>query len=385
MGIDYFGKQVALDNDLYKFTMQQVVYHRFKDIPIEYTFKLRNYRKNTLNKFFDDVYIETKKMNETQFNNDDIEFLEKTGLFKKDYLDELRNFRFKDKVNLWMDFPNNNFNLTIRGSWFDTILYEVPVLAIVSEAFFDVQKPWLKEATNRLERKIKAIKKTNLKFMEFGTRRRSSFAFQKRVLMRMSEELPDNLVGTSNVYLARVNGLKPMGTMAHEFIQAMQGIVHPVDSQKHAFRVWQDEYRGKLGIALSDTLGMEKFFKDFDLYFAKLYDGARQDSGDPFVWGERLIKYYEHFGINPKTKTAIFSDGVNLDLAMKLQKRFGDRINVIFGIGTWLTNDCGIDPLNIVIKMTECNGRPVAKISDSPGKMMCKDDTYVKYLTEAIK
>ncbi|NQV00446.1 MAG: nicotinate phosphoribosyltransferase, partial [Parcubacteria group bacterium] len=167
---------------------------------------------------------------------------------------------------------------------------------------------------------------------------------------------------------------------AHEFLQAAQALVRVQDSQKFAFQQWAEEYRGKLGIALSDVVGMDAFLKDFDLYFCKLYDGARHDSGDPIVWCEKLIRHYENNGIDPKTKTAVFSDGLTFPKALALAKEFEGRIKTSFGIGTNLTNDMGITPLQIVIKMVECNGQPVAKISDSQGKEMCKDKAYLTHL-----
>jgi len=148
--------------------------------------------------------------------------------------------------------------------------------------------------------------------------------------------------------------------------------------------VWAREYRGDLGIALTDVIGMDAFLRDFDMFFAKLYDGCRHDSGDPIEWGEKLIAHYESMNINPKTKTAIWSDGLTIPKAISIYMNFHERIKCGFGIGTNLTNDVGFDPLNIVIKMIECNGQPVAKLSDSPGKTMCEDKEYVKYLKKVF-
>jgi len=200
----------------------------------------------------------------------------------------------------------------------------------------------------------------------------------------LAKELPDNFIGTSNVDLARRYNLKPIGTMAHEFIQAAQALTRIKDSQKFAFDTWAKEYRGDLGIALSDCLGFEAFLNDFDMFFSKLFDGARHDSGDPYIWGEKLIAHYESFGIDPITKSAVFSDGLDFSKAIEIHETFKDRIKVSFGIGTNITNDTGFKAPQIVIKMTECDGRPVAKISDSKGKMMCKDDDYLKYLASVF-
>ncbi len=182
--------------------------------------------------------------------------------------------------------------------------------------------------------------------------------------------------------------LTPIGTMAHEYIQLPQAIneVTLANSQKYALQLWVDEYRGDLGYALSDTLGFDKFLRDFDRYFAKLYDGVRHDSGDPFAWGHRMIDHYRSFGIEPFAKQLIFSDGLDFPLAARLHREFSPEIKVSFGIGTNLTNDFpGIVPLQIVMKLVEANGRPVAKISENPSKTMCEDQGFLAYLREVIK
>jgi nicotinate phosphoribosyltransferase len=181
------------------------------------------------------------------------------------------------------------------------------------------------------------------------------------------------------------HGLTPLGTMAHEYLQACQAVGPRLrDSQVFAFNMWAREYRGDLGIALSDVCGMDAFLRDFDLFFCKLFDGVRHDSGDPFEWGEKLIAHYEKMRIDPRTKTMVFSDSLNIPLAMRLYEYFRGRVRTSFGIGTNLTNDLGYDPLQIVIKMTRCNGQPVAKISDEPTKAMDYDPSYVAYLREVF-
>lgn len=174
--------------------------------------------------------------------------------------------------------------------------------------------------------------------------------------------------------------------MAHQWIMAGQGVhgIRLSDSQKHMLDVWAKEYRGDLGIALSDTLGMGAFLKDFDKYFAKLYDGARHDSGDPYIWCEKLIEHYKSLNIDPRTKSAVFTDGLNIEKAVDLAIRFHNKIQTSFGIGTNLTNDVGFTPLNIVIKLVEVNGNPVAKLSDSMGKGMCEDYDYLNYLKKVF-
>jgi nicotinate phosphoribosyltransferase len=184
--------------------------------------------------------------------------------------------------------------------------------------------------------------------------------------------------------LAKKYDLTPIGTMAHEFLMAGQAFVRISESQKYMLEAWVKEYRGDLGIALTDTIGIDAFLRDFDSYFAKLYDGVRQDSGDPFDFGEKVIKHYQKMRIDPRTKRAVFTDGLDIPTALSLHEKFGSRIDTSFGIGTNLTNDLGPAPINIVVKMVECNGQPVAKISDSPGKQMCEDEEYVNYLKKVF-
>jgi nicotinate phosphoribosyltransferase len=195
--------------------------------------------------------------------------------------------------------------------------------------------------------------------------------------------VPQHFAGTSNVWLAMRHGVTPLGTMAHEYMQACQALGPRLrDAQAFAFDKWAQEYRGDLGIAVSDTYGMDAFLRDFDMYFCKLFDGARHDSGDPFEWGEKLIAHYRGNRVDPRTKTLIFSDQLSFPLAIDIARRFHGRARTSFGIGTNLTNDLGFEPINIVIKMTECNGQPVAKVSDAPGKTISKDPGYLAYLRQ---
>ena len=220
---------------------------------------------------------------------------------------------------------------------------------------------------------------------DFGLRRRYSGDWHDEVVATLQREAPSMFKGTSNVYLARKHGLVPMGTMAHEYLQTFQAV--PVQlrmSQKAALETWVQEYRGDLGVALTDVVGMDAFLADFDLYFAKLFDGLRHDSGDPFVWGEKALAAYAKLRIDPHTKRLVFSDGLDLPKAFALHRHFADRVQVGFGVGTNLTNDVGVTPLNIVMKLVRCNGQPVAKLSDSPGKTLCDDETFLGYLRQVF-
>jgi nicotinate phosphoribosyltransferase len=372
-----------LDTDLYKFTMQQIVFHKFFNAQVEYAFKLRNYDDKILIDRINEIQEEVKYLCTLKFTEDELNYLKTLPYLTEDYIEFLRNFQLNyNDIKIYQE--NNKFFIKIKGNWLNTILFEVPVLAIISEIFSNrdkKRKQYLADVTReRLKLKIKLIQKTDIKFADFGTRRRLSVGWQEYMLNRLIKDVPKNIIGTSNVMFAKQFNITPIGTMAHEYIQAMQAIVNPLNSQKYAFEEWAQEYRGQLGIALSDTLGMNSFLQDFDLYFAKLYDGARQDSGDPFEWCDKLLNHYKKLGIDAKTKTAVFSDGLDFVKAIELHNTYCNRINVLFGIGTYLTNDAGNKAPQIVIKMSKCNGQPVAKISDSSGKLMCEDGNYLMYL-----
>ena len=268
------------------------------------------------------------------------------------------------------------------------------MLAIINEVYFrNTQKhPDLSEGRKRLDTKIGELQARGLgelKIADYGTRRRFGKAWHEEVLRTLVSRLgtgaKGQLAGTSNVLYAMKLGLIPLGTMAHEYLQACQALGPRLrDSQVFGFEMWAKEYRGDLGIALSDVYGMSAFLRDFDLCFCKLFDGARHDSGDPFQWGERMLAHYLKNRVDPQTKTLIFSDSLTMPRTIELYQRFRGRCQLAFGIGTNLTNDLGYEPLQIVIKMVRCNGQPVAKLSDTPSKNMCNDEKYLAYLRQVF-
>jgi nicotinate phosphoribosyltransferase len=382
-----------LDTDYYKITMQNAVFNQFLQTDVEYTFKCRN-KEIDLLPYREEIDIQINQLKWLKLKEDEFNYLSKIPYISKSYLDFLKNFKFDiDNISVNKCVPErgsvNQLEIKIKGNWFNTILYEVPVLAIVNEVYFSDKTPSIDEAKDRLMKKIDLIRNiSDFSFSDFGTRRRRAFEWQDIVIKTLKKEVPNNFKGTSNVRLAIDNDLKPIGTMAHEWLQAGQQMpnIQLQHSQSYMLQKWSDVYRGSLGIALTDVIGIDAFLKDFDRYFAKLYDGVRHDSGDPFKFGEKIISHYKKLGIDPKTKSIVFSDGLTFEKAIELLNRFRGRINISFGIGTNLTNDFpNSDPLQIVIKMTRCNGSPTAKISDSNGKTMCDNTQFIAYLKRVFK
>jgi nicotinate phosphoribosyltransferase len=382
-----------LDTDLYKFTMMQVVLHQFPGAQVEYKFRCRNPGIN-LAACANEIRDEIRSLCTLQFQDAELAYLRSLRFIKSDFVDFLGLFRLNEKYITVKALPSGEVDITIHGPWLHTILFEIPVLAIVNEVYFrNTQKvPDFMEGRKRLDTKIGQLQADGLrelKIADYGTRRRFSRAWHEEVLRvlaaRLGAGVSGQFAGTSNVLFAMKLGVTPLGTMAHEYLQACQALGPRLrDSQVFGFESWAKEYRGDLGIALSDVYGFNAFLRDFDLYFCKLFDGARHDSGDPFAWGERMIDHYRKNRVDPRTKTLIFSDALTIPRTIELYQQFRGRCQLAFGIGTNLTNDLGYEPLQIVIKMTRCNGQPVAKLSDSPGKGMCDDEKYLAYLRQVF-
>jgi nicotinate phosphoribosyltransferase len=391
-----------LDTDLYKFTMMQVVLHQFPGAQVEYRFKCRNAGFN-LAVHAQEIREEIRSLCSRQFTDSELSYLRSMRFIKSDFVDFLGLFKLNEKYITVTPLPSGEIDIAIVGPWLHTILFEIPVLAIVNEVYFRNTQPVpdFAEGRKRLDLKITRLQEEglqDLKIADYGTRRRFSRAWHDEVLRVLSVRLGTHqrpghglgvagqMAGTSNVQQAYKLGLIPLGTMAHEYLQASQALGPRLrDSQTFAFESWAREYRGDLGIALSDVYGMSAFLRDFDLYFCKLFDGARHDSGDPFSWGERMLDHYVRNRVDPRTKTLIFSDGLTVPRTIELYQQFRGRCQLAFGIGTNLTNDLGYEPLQIVIKMVRCNGQPVAKLSDTPSKNMCDDEKYLAYLRQVFE
>ncbi|MDR7093197.1 nicotinate phosphoribosyltransferase [Hydrogenophaga laconesensis] len=385
-----------LGTDLYKFTMLQPMLHRMPANQAEYRFVCRNVPERPLSEIRDEVERQIEHLCSLRFTEDELSYLGGLRYIKSDFIDFLRIFQLQRRY-ITVSADGDLLSIVARGPQIHVMLFEIFVLAIVNEIHFrrlDAAGV-LDEGRRRLREKIALLKafgaqsagrRHPFEFFDFGVRRRYSAAWQEEVVAIFAKEVPAFFKGTSNVYLARKYGLVPIGTMAHEYLQTFQAMgVQLKGFQKAALENWVQEYRGDLGVALTDVVGMDAFIADFDLYFAKLFDGLRHDSGDPVAWGEKALAHYERLKINAHTKRLVFSDGLDLPAALKLYDHFADRIQTGFGIGTNLTNDVGLRPLSIVMKLVSCNGQPVAKLSDSPGKTLCDDETFLAYLRQVFR
>jgi nicotinate phosphoribosyltransferase len=373
-----------LDNDFYKFTMGQIAFLRLPWVEVVYKFKCRNCIKWTQEEVVD-INYEITKYCDLFFFEDEIEYLRGRGYFKESYLEFLRCFRpNRGYVDVKL-LDNGELDITIKGPWYSTIYFEVPILAICGQVHWKHSKNYeeiMNVAEIRLTAKKQALldNKYNFTFSEFGTRRRFNRDFQGYLIKDLAT-LPQ-FTGTSNVFFSKMIGKEPIGTMAHEFIQVGQGLDNVVlrSSQRYMLQMWCEEYRGYLATALTDTIGTDAFLNDFDYYFAKLFDGLRHDSGDPIAWATKVLAHYRKLGIDPRTKTLVFSDKLDFETAQKINIFTLTGSKTTFGIGTYLVNDTCTPALQNVIKLQSVNGRPVAKISDEPGKGMCQDANYLDYL-----
>ncbi|WP_407527949.1 nicotinate phosphoribosyltransferase [Vibrio parahaemolyticus] len=394
--------QSALDFDVYKVNMMSAVAALYPDAMVSYKFIVRS--EEDLSELLPEVKAEVLKLQDVRFTEDEIAYMKRVAPYlKPEFVEALRHFRFNPQSDVFfhnktMSDGSSQLRITINGLWKETILYETIIMSIVSEVRsrqrwsdipFEQFQTVLEDKVRYLKAELERRNITNFKFADMSTRRRFSFQAQRTMLEYLSKELPQCLTGTSNYHLARELDLTPIGTVAHEWFMGHQALVNVRDSQKIALQRWQKMFNGALGIALTDTICIDAFLKDFDEELSHAYVGVRHDSGCPFTWGEKMIAHYESLGIDPMTKTLVFTDGLNFEQALDICEHFQGRVQVSFGIGTSLANDMGnyvndqgeaYQPLSIVIKMVTCNGSPVAKISDEPEKAMCEDIFFLMNL-----
>ena len=379
-----------LDTDLYKFNMDQVIFHKHTDLSGEYFFRCRNEGVTFTQEMFEEINAQIDHLCTLTFTREELDYLRSIRFIKNDYVEFLRLWRpIRDYVETRLG-ESGRLHIAVKGPLFSAMQFEIYLLEIVNEVYFRMKYDYATlraSAQERLEKKIADFHagKYNFKFAEFGCRRRLSREWQEVVVRRLALET-DNCIGTSNVWLAMKYGLKPIGTYAHEYVQMYQGIdsIPLAYTNHYALQDWYDEYRGDNGTALTDTITTDLFLLDFDRSMVNNFSGVRHDSGDPFEWGDKIIAHYEKYGADPRTKQLLFSDSLDFDRAQKLADYFDGRAQVSFGIGTFCSNDTCVKPLNIVIKLQTVNGRAVAKLSDTPGKAMCRDDDFLEYLRRSV-
>ena len=390
-----------LETDLYKFSMGQAIYHQFPSYTTTWTFKCRNKDVHFTDEMVEEIKRQLRLYCDLRFNEDELEYLRSIKWIQNSYVDFLRLWqpRFED-FTITTD-AECGLGIETSGTWLNTSMYEIPTLAIVNEVYFRMQYDYddlLESFKERLDKKFEDVRSNRYNlgtFSEFGLRRRLSREAQELAVEKFSHlhdgkdaQCKSNFIGTSNVYLAKVFGITPVGTMAHEWIMCTGQGNHkhnPAYSNWYALDAWVREYGVLNGIALTDTITTDCFLRDFQLTYATLFSGVRHDSADPIEWGEKIIEHYKALDIDPMTKTLLFSDSLNFEKAAAIADHFKGKAKVAFGIGTYIANDTNVPALNIVMKTTFCNGQDVAKLSDVDGKGMCKNPEYVDYLKRSIK
>ena len=380
-----------LDTDLYKFNMDQVIFHKHTDLCGQYIFKCRNKGVVFTPEMAQEIKEQTDHLCSLTFNKEELDYLRSIRFIKNDYVEFLRLWHpIRDYVTVELS-KDGELDIRVEGPLFSAMQFEIFLLEIVNEVYFRMKYDYdtlLNSAKEKLDKKILALNDGTytFHFAEFGCRRRLSREWEDVVVKRLATET-DKCVGTSNVYLAMKYDLTPIGTYAHEYVQMYQGIdeIPLAYTNHHAMRDWYNEYQGDNGTALTDTVTTDLFLLDFDRAMVNNYTGVRHDSGDPYAWGEKIIAHYEKYGVDPKTKLLLFSDSLDFDKAQQLYDYFKDKTKVSFGIGTFVSNDTYEEALNIVIKLQYVNGRPVAKLSDDLGKAMCRDEDYLGYLKRSVQ
>ena len=372
---EYVRLPSLLDNDFYKFTMQHGVINLFPKSRVKYRFINRgNHRLPPGFAAF--LQASVNNMAHLKLTPAEKEFLSLTCPYlDPTYLDFLQGYQY-NPAEVVIEEINGEVNISIEGYWYRAILWEVPLLCLISETYYKLlnqQRKTNEEIISLTAEKIQKYKALGITIAEFGTRRRHSYEVHKLVVETLRQYGEGTFVGSSNVHFAMTNSLKPIGTHAHEWFMYHAARYGFKMANSMALENWVAVYRGDLGIALSDTYTSIVFYEQFDKMFTKLFDGVRHDSGDPILFASQTINHYNKMGIDPLTKTIIFSDALDYDKVARIADYCRDKIGMSFGIGTNLTNDVGLRPMNIVIKMTEAlpdGGRwtPVVKLSDETGK-----------------
>ena len=378
--------QSLLDTDFYKFTMGHWVFKRYPTVPVRYAFKNRTARVR-LADYIDEAELrrELDHVRTLRVHPSELHYLRGTneygeGLFSEAYLQFLKDLRLPPYELAQVD---GGYRLEFSGAWSEAIYWETLALSIINELYYRgllarlsafERDAVMATGTLRLADKLKVLRtRPDIVFSDFGTRRRFSRSWQEYVIRAVAQELPEQLLGTSNTAMAMQYGLLPIGTLAHEMYMVMAGVMAESDdtiraSHNRVLQEWWEEYGVGLSIALTDTYGSEFFFRDMNAAQARVWRGLRQDSGDPMAFGEQAIAFYERHGIDPRDKLVVFSDGLEIGTIIKLADHFAGRIRVSFGWGTNLTNDLGLAALSLVIKVVEVQGHRTVKLSDNLAK-----------------
>lgn len=387
--IDLLIIDSLLDTDAYKLHMQQAVFHQYPNVDVVAEFHCRS--QENLTHLIEPLKVQIKALCQLHFTRPEIDYLASLSFYQADYLEYLTQFQLNEET-IEVSHQDGQLAVKLTGKWLDVILWEVPLLAIISELRSKIKYPNInvEDATQHLQHKLAIFNQeqntANFNLIDFGTRRRFSKAVQTEIVSKLIESCPQ-FKGTSNFALAFKYNIAPVGTQAHEWFQAHQQLSPTLaGSQKMALNAWLKEYPETLGIALTDCINMDAFLRDFNVDFSHQFIGLRHDSGDPIAWGEKAISHYLKLGIDPQSKLIVFSDGLSFEKAASIYHHFNGRIQTSFGIGTKLSCDIPhVESLNIVLKLTACQGKPVAKISDEPGKSMCKDEDYLQQLRQAFQ
>lgn len=386
-----------LDIDFYKFTMGQLIYNKYADVPTKFVFKNRTKGVRLADTVrMEELREQLDACTKLRCNSSELHYLRGTNeyqerMFKEPYLDFLRQLSLPEYQLLYN--IDGSISLEFPGKWSCNTYWETMALSIINELHyrsllrkmtrFERDRVFA-EGVTRLAAKINILRQyPEITATDFCTRRRHSFRWQKYMVQTMKEELPRQFVGTSNTLLAMLLGLIPMGTSAHEMYMALYGIMHDSDatilaSHNQMLKDWWEQYGYGLSIALTDTYGSDFFFRDFTPEQAEKWKGLRHDSGDPIVFGEKAIRFYQSLGIDPKKKMIVFSDGLDVNMIVKIFKHFSGRIMTTFGWGTNLGNDLGLDPLSLVVKLLHANGNGTVKLSDNLAKGMGPEEEQLR-------
>ena len=393
--IDYndgWAVHYLTETDVYKFNMGMVMFLKHPNLWGKYIFKCRTKDVKFDKGLLSEINRQIDHLCSLRFTEPELQYLKTIrylGGAHPEYIEYLRLWHpIRDYVKTWIE--DDMLHIEVDGPMFQCMQFEIYLLEIVAQSYNyingnieEIEASGIKKLDEKLEKFKNGTYTFN--FAEFGARRRATARMQDIAVDKCLQT--SHCVGTSNVYLAMVYGVTPIGTYAHEYVQMFQGIdgIQLAYTNKYALKEWFEVFNGDNGTALTDTLSTDLFLMDFDKLQATMYTGVRHDSGDPYVWGDKIIEHYKKLGIDPKTKTLLFSDSLDFNKAQEIYNYFKDKSKVSFGIGTYISNDTCIAPLNIVVKLQYVNNKPVAKLSDVPGKTMCQDKNYIEYLKNAVE